>query len=899
MLTLSHLMVNGLTEPVGIRDSIELSWALESDQRNVIQTGYQIQLWEARTLLYDSGSVPSRQSAHVSLAWDWKSITRYTLRVRSAAGDERSQWAETNFVTAFQTPEEWRGSFRSAEPEEDKDQSYGTLLRRRFTISKAVKEAWLVCSAHGIYHAFLNGRAVSPDELAPGWTSYHKHLRYQTYEVTSLLRQGENALGVMLGAGWYKGMMGYKHTRNNYGTRTAFGGQLLLRYTDDTEEWVCTDEGWKGSRGPVLFSEIYDGEVYDARLQGGAQPRKCRLTAEQPGWTEPGFDDSGWRVTEPVPQPVETLIPQQGCPVREMDCVSPVRLFTTPAGERVIDFGQNMAGWCAFTVENATPGDVAELLFFETLDAEGNVYTENLRGIRPRVRYICKGEAREQFRPLFTFQGFQYAQIISWPGVPKLEQFQGRVVYSAMEETASFLCSDPRLNQLWHNILWGMKGNFIDLPTDCPQRDERLGWTGDVVAFAPTSCLLMNTDAFYRKWLADVRADQFANGAVPHVVPDLLTGHMEGDWLLDQDVQGGASGWGDVAVLLPWALYLAYGDKTVLAEQMDSMLRWLDFLERHSEGCLFRFGAQFGDWLALDAAPPSSGTSGAAPLPAGSYKGATPDEYCSAAYYCYVTRLVGKMLRVLGRETEAEALERRAQALTADFQRRFFTSDGRLTVPTQTAHVLALRFDLVPEAWKPQVVQGLKDLLAQSGGHLTTGFLGTPHIAPALSENGCLEEAYALLLKEDCPGWLYQVKAGATTVWEHWDGKKPDGTMWSADMNSFNHYAYGSIGEWMLRTIGGLELDENRPGYEHFFIRPQIGGGLECVEISCRSSYGEIAIKWRKNGDVVTLEAVIPPNTSAEIQLVQAREVLDDGGLVFAEDQAHAGSGRWRVRYRI
>ncbi|MCD7822260.1 MAG: family 78 glycoside hydrolase catalytic domain, partial [Clostridiales bacterium] len=537
--------------------------------------------------------------------------------------------------------------------------------------------------------------------------------------------------------------------------------------------------------------------------------------------------------------------------------------------------------------------------------------------------YICKGEAREQFRPLFTFQGFQYAQIISWPGTPRLqggaqprwekrsfagsaaevplegrsaprgqkcrltaEQFQGRAAYSAMEETASFHCSDPRLNQLWHNILWGMKGNFIDIPTDCPQRDERLGWTGDVVAFAPTSCLLMNTDAFYRKWLADVRADQFANGAVPHVVPDLLTGHMEGDWLLDQDVQGGASGWGDVTVLLPWALYLAYGDKTVLAEQMDSMLRWLDFLERHSEGCLFRFGAQFGDWLALDAA-------------AGSYKGATPDEYCSAAYYCYVTRLVGKMLRVLGREEEAEALERKAQALTADFQRRFFTSEGRLTVPTQTAHVLALRFELVPEGWKPQVVQGLKDLLAQSGGHLTTGFLGTPHIAPVLSENGCLEEAYALLLKEDCPGWLYQVKAGATTVWEHWDGKKPDGTMWSADMNSFNHYAYGSIGEWMFRTIGGLELDENRPGYEHFFIRPQIGGGLEFTEISYRSSYGKITIKWRKNGDVVTLDVTIPANTSAEIQLVQAREVLDDGGLVFSENQARAGSGQWRVQYRI
>lgn len=333
----------------------------------------------------------------------------------------------------FQGPAQWRGRFISAEPESDKDKSYGTLLRRTFTISRPLREAWLVCTAHGLYHAYINGRRVSRDELAPGWTSYNKRLLYQSYEVTDLLRDGENVLGAMLGAGWYKGLMGYKHTRNNYSVRTAFGGQLLLCYEDGSEEWVCSDETWRGCKGPVLFSEIYDGEIYDAQL-------------EQPGWDCPDFDDTGWFPVEVVERDVNTLFPQEHPPVREMGRISPAALLTTPQGNQVLDFGQNLTGWCETVLTDTQPGSVLELQFFETLDSDGNVYIENLRGAKQTLRYVCKGREREIYRPWFTFQGFQYAKIVSYPGEIKLENFTACVVHSALEETGTFRCSNPLLN---------------------------------------------------------------------------------------------------------------------------------------------------------------------------------------------------------------------------------------------------------------------------------------------------------------------------------------------------------------------------------------------------------------------------------------------------------------------
>ncbi|MDE7243604.1 MAG: glycoside hydrolase family 78 protein, partial [Oscillospiraceae bacterium] len=640
-------------------------------------------------------------------------------------------------------------------------------------------------------------------------------------------------------------------------------------------EWIVSDESWQGSKSPVLFSEIYDGEIYDSRL-------------EQSGWTLPGFDGSGWFPTEMVERDLSTLFPQSHPPVRETEQIAPTptALLTTPQGDKIIDFGQNLSGWCEFTVDHPKAGDVVELRFFEILDADGNVYIENLRGAKQTLRYTCKGADLETYRPWFTFQGFQYAQIVSWPGEASPDNFTAHVAHSALERTGSFRCSNSLLNRLWHNILWGMKGNFVDIPTDCPQRDERLGWTGDINVFSRTASFLMDTDAFCRKWLADTVADQNEAGAVPHVIPDVLSGHMESDWLLESGFQGGASCWGDVTVCLPWVLYLTYGDKAILEQQMDSMLAWVRYQEERSDGCLFKPPFQFGDWLALDSAE-------------GSYKGATPDDYSGAAWYCRCVHLMSRILFIVGRNAEADAMAQKANAIKADFQHRFFSEDGTLTVRTQTAHVLALAFGLVPDHLRAKTAAGLKNLLVQANGHLTTGFMGTPFLAAALSENGLLDDAYNLVLKEDFPSWLYQVKQGATTVWEHWDGKRPDGTMWSADMNSFNHYAYGSIGEWLVRTVAGLELDEDHPGYEHFYIRPQSGGGLTWAEANYDSVRGNIAIRWERSGDIVTLEMTIPANTTATIQLTQAGAILDSGGLVFTGTESQAGSGRYTVRYRL
>ncbi len=870
MLTLSHLTVNGRAEPCGVAAPLELGWTLTSTCRNAVQESCRIRVTEAGASapLLDTGWRKESRCAHVPLDLSLPELTRFTVSVQARAAGEESPIVSLDLVTALSSGS-WRGQFVSAEPEEDRGESYCTLLRKSFSVTKPLKEAWLVSSAHGIYHAFLNGRPVSEDELLPGWTSYGKRLQIQTYEVTALLRSGENIIGAALGAGWYKGVMGYKHERNLYGTRTAFGGQLILRYADGTEEWICTDESWKGSRSPALFSEIYDGEVYDARL-------------EQPGWCFPGFDDSKWTPAQGVERDIRTLVPQEGPPVRVMGRIPARELFVTPQGDRVLDFGQNLTGWCETVLRNTTAGEVLELQFFETLDAEGNVYTENLRAAKQTVRYICRGAEEEVCRPWFTFQGFRYARVVSFPGELTVKPFTACVVHSAMEETGSYRCSSNALNQLWHNILWGMKGNFVDVPTDCPQRDERLGWTGDIQAFAGTAAFLMDMDTFARKWLADLAADQNGDGSVPHVVPDILSGHMGEDWLLDGTAfQGGAAGWGDAAVILPWTLWQFYGDTEVLRRQMPSMLAWIRYLDHHSHGCLVETGDQFGDWLALDAA-------------SGSYKGATPDSFCASAWYCRSTRLVSRMLKAIRREEEAETLAAKAEQLREDFCRRYFRADGTLTVQTQTAHVLALAYDLVPEEFRDRTARRLRELLAEAG-HLATGFLGTAPLPFALRNSGYPEEAWKLVMRREFPGWLYQVEKGATTVWEHWDGLKPDGSMWSPDMNSFNHYAYGAIGEWLYRTAGGMEPDEEAPGWEHFRIQPIPGGGLAWAETTLRSVRGPIRVRWEREEDRMVLEVEIPVGATADIVVPEGAELLETDGLDFRNGTARTGSGSYRI----
>ncbi|MCC8140929.1 MAG: glycoside hydrolase family 78 protein [Lachnospiraceae bacterium] len=880
MASIKKIMVNYLEQPTGIRGEIQLGWVLESDKRGAVQEKYQIRIAEDEdfeTVVYDSGEVASSESTHIVVEEDWKDICRYYVKVKAVVSGEETEWTESGFITGYQNIDAWQGAFITAETPEDASNSAGTYLRKTFNVNGEVKRAWVVSSAHGIYRAYINGTKTGPDEFAPGWTSYNKRLLYQTWEITDLLCKGENVIGVHLGAGWYKGEMSFNHIRNIYGDRTAFGGQIILDYADGRREVIATDESWRGSKSPVLFSEIYDGEIYDARL-------------EQDGWNLAGFDDGAWTPVCSVERDIHTLVPQNGCPVEEITRLDPIAVIETPGGDTVIDFGQNLTGWCYINVENVQPGDRVELNFFEILDAAGNVYTENLRSAKETIVYICRGGGKEVYHPHFTFQGFRYAKVASYPGEVRKENFTAWALHSAMRRTGDFSCSNSLIDQLQHNILWGMKGNFLDIPTDCPQRDERLGWTGDAQIFCRTASFLMDTYTFYSKWLQDVAADQTPEGSVPNVVPDVLSGHSDEDWLSKQGTDG-SSAWADVAVINPWVLYLTYGDTAILERQYDSMSRWIAFMEEHSvEDCIYQYLLQYGDWVALDAEE-------------GSYFGATPTEYTCSAYFCYSTGLMAKIAKILGKNEDVKRFDALYERLKASFAEHFFDENGKLTIQTQTAHVVALYFRLVPEEYIETTVKNLQKLLAAEDGHLVTGFIGTSYITHALSENKCLDEAYDLLLKEDFPSWLYQVKMGATTMWEHWDGLKPDGTMWSPDMNSFNHYAFGSIGEWLYRVVGGLEADEEAGGYRHFYVQPLIGGGLDYADLSYESIYGDIRIHWERSGDEVSLEAAVPIGTSADFVLRQAREVTDSDGLDVEEAvfgyRMSADAGIYRIQFSI
>lgn len=932
MTEIKAVEMDYLKQAIGTDGMPALSWVIQSDGVCVMQTAYQIQLSDTakfQNVIYDSQKVISKESSGIKSCKkeDLHSCTRYWVRIKvwvkgtfqKENEEEESAFCKpVSFVTGL-LDNEWQGDFVSAETKADKSNSKGTYLRKEFQIEKKVKEAYVCSTALGLYHLYLNGGQVGHDEMAPGWTSYHNHLCYQTYDVTDQLQIGENVIGAHIGAGWYKGLMGFIHERNNYGDQTALLLQLTIRYEDGTTQVLSTDESWIGANSPVIFSEIYDGEIYDARL-------------EQSGWNVPGFvpkmDESfhhlteeekkslmhdpltqpfteeekklqrqiawtyqpsttAWHTVEVVDFPKTVLTAQPGCRVSVEMELPAQQLFVTPKGEWVVDFGQNLTGCIRFRVKGRQ-GMKVRLRCFEVLDADGNAYFDNLREAKAQVSYICRDDAKAVYREQFSFQGFRYAMLEGWESLPSKEDFVACVMHSDMEETGHFSCSNLLLNQLEHNIEWGLRGNFLDIPTDCPQRDERMGWTGDAQIFCRTASFLRNTWPFFSKWLKDVAYDQTPEGGVPHMVPDLMPFHKITDWLLGQGTHSAAA-WADVAVINPWTLYLTYGDKKILEQQFTSMKKWIDFMREHAVDDIWNYKLQFGDWVALDAEE-------------GSYFGATPNDLTCTAYYAYSTGLFVKTCRALGKMEEADKYQAQYDRIVKKFQQTFLDETGVMKVQTQTAHILALYFDLLPESGKAGTIEGLKRLLAKENGHLVTGFVGTPYFCHALSQNGCVKEAYDLLLKEDFPSWLYQVKAGATTVWEHWDGIKPDHTMWSPDMNSFNHYAYGAIGEWMYRVIAGIEIDEKAPGYRHILFAPKTGGNLTWAQGSYESVYGTVAIRWEEKDGRIFVTIRIPVNTTAKLTLEEsATEPEGDIVMQRGEDgllSTEIGSGTWTVSYK-
>jgi alpha-L-rhamnosidase len=880
--TLTRLRCEYKVDPLGIDATRpRLSWQLRSAERGVAQSAYQVQVTRGGKTIWDTGKVASARSVHVPYAGPpLGSSARYTWRVRAWDGSGRATaWsAPASWEMGLLKPEDWKARWIEAAANEDtKAPQPAPVLRGTFPVKGKVRAARAYVTSLGLYELEINGRRVGEQLLTPGWTSYKKRLQYQTYDVTSLLRAGPNAIGATLGDGWYRGYLAWQDRRNVYGDRLALLCQLRIELEGGRVETVGTDGAWKSASGPIRMSDIYMGETYDARL-------------ERPGWSTPGYDDKDWapvRVAEPAPR---ALVAPAGPPVRKIEEIRPVKILKTPAGETVIDMGQNMVGHVRLRVRGEA-GTAVTLRHAEVLDKAGNFYTTNLRAAKQQVTYVLKGGGEEVYEPHFTFQGFRYVAVEGWPGEPTLDGLTGVVVHSDMETTGQFTASNPLLNQLQHNIRWGQKGNFVDVPTDCPQRDERLGWTGDAQVFSRTAAFNMDVAGFFTKWLADVAADQNAKGSVPFVVPDVLSQGNE--------FAGGSAAWADVATIIPWNMYLSYADTRLLERQYPSMRAWVEYMRKEAGNKnLWNSGFHFGDWLAFATT-------------ASDYPGATTGkDLIATAFYAHSTDLVQRAALVLGKKEDAAEYAALLPKIKEAFRREFVTAAGRVGENTQTAYALALQFDLLPEELRAEAARRLAEEV-RTRGHLTTGFVGTPYLCHVLSRYGHTDLAYLLLNRQDYPSWLYPVKQGATTIWERWDGLKPDGTFQDPGMNSFNHYAYGAIGEWMYRVVAGLEIDPAEPGYAHVLVQPQPGGRLASAEARLETLYGEAASGWAVAEGQATVTAVVPPNAHATIRLPAAtlsgvtegglavtsapgvRSVRQDGEDVVVE----AGSGSYRFAY--
>lgn len=702
----------------------------------------------------------------------------------------------------------------------------GTVFLKNFRCAAKAEKAILEIAALGVYEAKLNGERVGDFILAPGWTSYSNRLQVQSYDVTNLLKT-ENSLEVTVGQGW-RAIANKRDGSDFLGYRdTALIAELTIVYADGSTESIVTDSSWTARESKLRYTNIYDGDIYDATFEAGSARHCICVVLEK-----------------------DMLIPQEGEKIVEHERMPALQIIKTPAGETVIDFGQNMTGYVEFRIKG-TPGAQATISHGETLDRDGNFYNANYRSADAQIKFVCDGE-EHVYKSALTFFGFRYIRLENWPDEVKKENFTAIVVHSDIRRTGYFECSDETVNKLFRNIIWGQKSNFLDVPTDCPQRNERLGWTGDAQVFARTASLNFDVERFFKKWLHDLAADQGRDGCVPHVIPNIF------------DDMGGSSAWSDAAVICPWEIYRTYGDKKVLEDQFDSMKAWIDWMRERSENGKRSGGFHFGDWLGLD-------------FTEGSYKGATPEELIATAYYKYSTELFIKAAHALGRDV-AEYENIPTEAATAF--RREYMENGRVKNATQTGCVLALYFDITDD--RAATAAQLNELVKRAG-HLETGFVGTPYLLHALSDNGCAETAYDLLLRREYPSWLYPISKGATTVWEHWDGIKPDGTMWSTDMNSFNHYAYGAVADWMYGAAAGINSDPDRPGFEHIIFRPVTDRRLDFVKASIDTRRGTVKSEWRRENGRIKYIFTVPGGCCASAVIGGEKHEVGAGTHEFFE----------------
>ena len=869
-----------LPNPIGIDVSKpRLSWIVAADRRGAAQSAYQVLAATSQAALdddqgdlWDSGRIASDETLHIAYAGKpLRSEADVFWKVRVWDEQEKaSGWSDVaTWRMGLLDAADWKGSWigkPQAPPADERLPSLpATMLRKQFTTKSGVRRAFLTATALGVYEFSINGRRVGEYILSPEWTNHHKQIQYHTYDVTELVASGENAIVAMLGDGWYAGRLGISHIvengplRGHYGKHPHLRAQLAIEYNDGSRDIVATDASWKCTTdGPIRKSCILDGEVYDAQKL----PK---------GWDTASFDDAGWDKVHVLKQVAGQLVAQMNEPIRVTEEIKPIARTEPSPGVYVFDFGQNLAGWCRLRVKGPA-GTTIRLRHAEVLEEDGNIYRDNLRmkplggefGARQEDEFTLRGEGEEVFEPHFTYHGYRYVEVTGWPGEPSTDAIVSRVFHSDCPTVGQFTCSSPMLTQLMKNIVWTHRDNMHSIPTDCPQRDERLGWMGDMLVFAQTAAFNMDMAAFFTKWMRDIRNDQAKDGRYPDVAPHPY----------DPDARfSGVASWGDAGVIVPWRTYVNYGDTRILRDSLDSMKRWVDWIHANNADLLWKNNRNndYGDWLNGDTFKLEG---------YGFPKGAEmPKEVLATAFWQHSAALVSKMAAIIGEKNDAAKYGKLADDIKTAFVNAYIDDDAKVQGHTQAGYALALDFDLVPPDKTKAAADHMVERIANYKNHISTGFQTTVKLMNELSRNGRSDVAYKLVNNRTIPSWGYTIDHGGTTIWERWDGYVEGRGFQDPGMNSFNHYAIGAVGEWMYRWIVGIQPDESQPAYKHFTLRPQPGGGLKWAKGRYESIRGPIVSEWSIQQDGFEWVVKIPANTTATVYVpVQADGQVTESG---------------------
>ena len=853
-----------------------LSWIVTSSQRGQKQTAYHILAASSREKLdanqadlWDTQKVSGDETTCIVYRGKpLKSRMRCYWKVKVwDKNNEPSTWSEpAMWSMGLLRPEDWKANWigydscpvrvipigEQVEKSSIEDCNSGktesrnlvlpqpAYLRKQFSLHKPIKHAVVHASALGWYQLYLNGKPVGDDYFTPGWTDYNKRVYYNTYDVTDMLRKGKNAIGAILADGWYAGYIGYYHKRDHYGRNTRLLTQLHVEYQDGTSEIIATDSSWKASTGPILEADILMGQMYDARK-------------EISNWSEPDINTVNW-VTVNVS---DIKAQQQTYPcvtVKKFREIKPAGITEPQKGVFVYDMGTNFAGVVRLKVQGKA-GDRITLRYAERLNPDGTIYTANLRHARVTDSYICKGQGVESWTPQFTFHGFQYVEVTGYPGKPDYDAITGIELTSATPVAGSFQCNDSSVNQLYKNICQTQRANFIDVPMDCPQRDERLGWTGDAQVYIRTACMNADVQSFFTKWLVDLRDSQRSDGQFPMVAP------------LKVAENDGGPAWADAGVICPWTIYSVYGDRRILERSYPSMKRFIDFCRKRSTDEMLppqKYHC-FGDWLNI--------------------KDDTPTDVIYMAYFAYSTKLTAQAAAILGKSDDEKECYELFEKIRAAFNKAYVNQDGKIKGNSQTAYVLALAHDLLDEPFRSKAAQHLIEKLKERNWHLSTGFVGTKDLMLVLAKIGRNDAAYRLFHNDTFPSWLFSIKHGATSIWERWDGWTPEKGFQDPTMNSFAHYSFGAVGQWMFENIGGIKSDG--AGYKRIIISPQVGGKLRCAKTSYDSIHGLIITDWKIEKGLFELKVNIPANTTATVYI----PAEDKNDVYEGTRQAHKADG--------